>query len=99
MYVYPDRALKLYRTPDDLYQDMMKKSLMENAMIQGDMWELDGAGGFSGIIDLVSEEALYHLRCIRDFTRPTTKSQVIMHRNKIKRTCTIHDIGFLQILN
>ena len=56
----------------------MKKSLMETAMKRGDTWGLEVAGRLSGIMDLVSEEALYHLRCMRDFTRSTTKSQVIM---------------------
>ena len=59
-YVYPDRAGKLYRTPDSLYQNQMKKSLMETAMIRGDKWGLEVAGRLSGIIDLVSEKKKKH---------------------------------------
>ena len=84
-YVYPNRARKLCRTPDNLYHDQLKKSLMETAIIRCDTWGFEVAGRLSGPLHLVSEGALYHLRCIHDFTRPTTKSQVTMYGSMIKR--------------
>ena len=76
---YPDRAWQLYRAPDNFYQDRLKRSLMQTAKRRGDDWGLEVAGRLSGIIDLVAEEAVYHIRCRRDFENPVTKSEVTLY--------------------
>lgn len=76
IYCNSDRARKLYRAPDKPHQDRLKKSLMETAVRRNDAWGHEVAGRLSGIIDLVAEEALYHLRCRSQFESPVTNYEV-----------------------
>ena len=76
LFHYSERARQLYHAPNKRYQERLKRGLMETAIRRKDAWGREVAGRLSGIIDLVAEEALYHLRCRSQFESPVTKSEV-----------------------
>ena len=54
----------------------MKESPMQKAKRRGDYWGLEVASRLSGIIDLVAEQAVYHIGCKNNFERNSSTTQV-----------------------